>query len=74
MEDRETLDCLYKILEQAKALANEDAAALRVAGERISVIVVDVLYELDFSLADVTSLLPLFKREQTRPHAAADTQ
>jgi hypothetical protein len=63
MQDAEALQRLRAILTEAKALAGADTATLRVAGERISVIVVDVLYELDFELADVTSLLPAMRRE-----------
>jgi hypothetical protein len=64
VEDKQSLECLRRILADANLLAAQDAVTLRVAGERIAVIAADVLYELDFDLPDVTSLLPTFKREQ----------
>jgi hypothetical protein len=63
VEDNQSLERLRRRLSEANMLAGEDAVTLRVAGERIAVIAADVLYELDFDLPDVTSLLPSFKRE-----------
>jgi hypothetical protein len=63
MTEAEALQHLHAILKKARALAAAEAITARVAGERIAVIAADVLYELDFELADVTSLLPPMRRE-----------
>lgn len=46
------LDGLRTVLEEAKRLCESENIFVRVAGERIAVIAVDALYELDDSLID----------------------
>ena len=67
MDTAQALDRLRRILEEATLLAADEPVFLRVAGERIAAIVVDVLYELDPAAADLTRLMPSLRREGTTP-------
>lgn len=67
MDTPEALDRLRSILEEAKLLAAEEPVFLRVAGERIAAIVVDVLYELDPAADDLVSLMPPLRRNNQQP-------
>jgi hypothetical protein len=58
----DALNRLLAILREAQVLAASDSVIARVAGERISAIVADVLYEIDPDLEDVTALLPPMRR------------
>ena len=46
----------------ARILAADDHVMVRVSGERIAVILADLLYEIDTSLEEVISLLPRQRR------------
>jgi hypothetical protein len=62
MVNDEQLKRIKEMIEQAKFLAADESVFLRVAGERISVILADVLYEVDPSVPEVISLLPQQRR------------
>jgi hypothetical protein len=61
MEQAE-LDRLKAMAGEARALARSDHVMIRVAGERIAVIIADLLYEIDPGLDAVTPLLPEYRR------------
>lgn len=58
-----TIDRLNLFLDEARALAQNDHIMVRVTGERIAVILVDLLYEIDPERPEVISLLPAQLRE-----------
>lgn len=66
MSQMPPLDRLRAVLDHARHLAASDNLMLRVAGERIAVIVTDVLYETDLDLADPIALLPPMIREEPK--------
>jgi len=57
------LERLRDVLKHARELASSENLMLRVAGERIAVIVTDVLYEVDVDLVDPIALLPPMLRD-----------
>ena len=57
------LQHLHSLLEQARKLAQNDHIMVRVTGERIAVILADLLYEIETERAEVFSLLPEQLRE-----------
>jgi len=54
---------LYSLLEQARRLAQDDHIMVRVSGERIAVILADLLFEIDIDRPEVFSLLPTQRRD-----------
>lgn len=62
MDNNEQLDLIRQMIADAKILAADDHVMVRVSGERIAVILADLLYEIDTSLAEVISLLPQQRR------------
>ena len=63
MENNEQLDLIRQMIADASILAAQDHVMVRVSGERIAVILADLLYEIDTSLAEVISLLPQQRRK-----------
>ena len=63
MDNAEQLGLICKMIGDAKLLAADEHVMVRVSGERIAVILADLLYEIDTSLAEVISLLPQQRRE-----------
>ena len=57
------LQHLHSLLEQARKLAQDDHIMVRVTGERIAVILADLLYEIETDRAEVFSLLPEQRRD-----------
>jgi hypothetical protein len=57
------LQHLHSLLEQARKLAQNDHIMVRVTGERIAVILADLLYEIETDRAEVFSLLPEQRRD-----------
>jgi hypothetical protein len=57
------LQHLHSLLEQARKLAQNDHIMVRVTGERIAVILADLLYEIETERAEVFSLLPEQRRD-----------
>ena len=53
---------IYRLLAEARELAQDDHIMVRVCGERIGVILADLLYEIDVDRAEVLSLLPAQRR------------
>ena len=62
MADNEKLDLIHQMISDASILAAQDHVMVRVSGERIAVILADLLYEIDTGLAEVISLLPQQRR------------
>ena len=63
MSPNPTIDRLNHLLEEARALAQNEHIMVRVTGERIAVILADLLYEIDPDRAEVFSLLPAQRRD-----------
>ena len=57
------MEVIRHMIKQAHQLAADDHVMVRVAGERIAVILADLLYEIDTDLAEVFSLLPVQRRD-----------
>ena len=57
------LQHLHSMLEQARQLAQDDHIMVWVTGERIAVILADLLYEIETDRAEVFSLLPIQRRD-----------
>ncbi|MES2480573.1 MAG: hypothetical protein V4609_01145 [Pseudomonadota bacterium] len=57
------IERLHRLLDEAKVLAQDDHVMVRVTGERIAVILADLLYEIDPDRAEVFSLLPTQRRD-----------
>lgn len=62
MANNETLNLIRQMIADATTLAEQDHVMVRVSGERIAVILADLLYEIDTDLAEVISLLPQQRR------------
>lgn len=62
MNSHAQLDRINRMLGEAKVLAADDNVLVRVAGERIAVILADTLFEIDPGLPEVISLLPQLRR------------
>jgi hypothetical protein len=52
------VDRIERLLSEARELAQDEHAMVRVTGARIAVILADLLYEIDPERAEVFSLLP----------------
>ena len=63
MAKHEKLDLIHQMIADASILAAQDHVMVRVSGERIAVILADLLYEIDTGLAEVISLLPQQRRK-----------
>ena len=62
MANTENLDLIHRMIADATILAVQDHVMVRVCGERIAVILADLLYEIDPGLPEVISLLPQQRR------------
>ena len=62
MANNEKLDLIHQMIDDASILAAQEHVMVRVSGERIAVILADLLYEIDTGLAEVISLLPQQRR------------
>ena len=54
---------LSRLLDEARKLAQDDHAMVRVTGERMAVMLADLLFEIDPDRAEVFSLLPTQRRD-----------
>jgi hypothetical protein len=52
------------MISQAHVLASDEHVMVQVSGERVAVILAELLYEIDTDLEEVFSLLPIQKRER----------
>ena len=58
------MEVIRHMIIEAHLLAADEHVMVRVSGERIAVILAELLYEIDTDLAEVFSLLPTQKRER----------
>ena len=58
------MEIIRHMISQAHLLAADEHVMVRVSGERIAVILAELLYEIDTDLAEVFSLLPTQKRDR----------
>jgi hypothetical protein len=63
MNTAERLILINQMIHHAHLLAADDHVMVRVSGERIAVILADLLYEIDTGLDEVFSLLPVQRRD-----------
>jgi hypothetical protein len=61
--ETEAIELATGMLHEARRLAGSDHVMVRVAGERIAVILADLLYEIAPDLDEVISLLPPSRRD-----------
>lgn len=62
MSPNPNIERLNRLLDEARELAQDEHVMVRVTGERIAVILADLLYEIDPDRAEVISLLPTQRR------------
>lgn len=62
MANDEKFDLIHQMIAEATILAAEDHVMVRVSGERIAVILADLLYEIETDRSEVISLLPKQRR------------
>lgn len=60
----ESAKLINQMIRQAHLLAADEHVMVRVSGERIAVILADLLYEIDTDLDEVFSLLPTQRRDK----------
>ena len=58
------MEVIRHMISEAHMLAADEHVMVRVSGERIAVILAELLYEIDTDLEEVFSLLPTQKRER----------
>ena len=58
------MEVIRHMISEAHVLAADGHVMVRVSGERIAVILADLLYEIDTDLEEVFSLLPAQKRDR----------
>lgn len=63
MSVAEKKNLINQMILQAHRLAADDHVMIRVSGERIAVILADLLYEIDPDLDEVFSLLSVQRRD-----------
>lgn len=63
MVTHESIGLIRQMIREASTLAGDDHVMMRVSGERIAVILADLLYEIDVDRAEVFSLLPVQRRD-----------
>ena len=63
MVAHERMNLIRQMIHEASTLAADDHVMVRVSGERIAVILADLLYEIDVDMAEVFSLLPVQRRD-----------
>ena len=62
MANAKKFDLIHQMIAEATILAAEDHVMVRVSGERIAVILADLLYEIETDRSEVISLLPKQRR------------
>ena len=58
------MEVIRHMIGEAHLLAADEHVMVRVSGERIAVILAELLYEIDIDLEEVFSLLPTQKRDR----------
>ena len=58
------MEVIRHMIGEAHKLAADEHVMVRVSGERIAVILAELLYEIDTDLEEVFSLLPIQKRDR----------
>ena len=58
------MEVIRHMISEAHSLAADEHVMVRVSGERIAVILAELLYEIDTDLEEVFSLLPTQKRDR----------
>ena len=58
------MEVIRHMITEAHTLAADEHVMVRVSGERIAVILADLLYEIDTDLEEVFSLLPTQNRNR----------
>ena len=58
------MEVIKHMISEAHMLAADEHVMVRVSGERIAVILAELLYEIDTDLEEVFSLLPIQKRDR----------
>lgn len=58
------MEVIRHMIGEAHKLAADEHVMVRVSGERIAVILAELLYEIDTDLEEVFSLLPVQKRDR----------
>lgn len=58
------MEVIRHMIGEAHKLAADEHVMVRVSGERIAVILAELLYEIDTDLEEVFSLLPTQKRDR----------
>ena len=58
------MEVIKHMISEAHMLAADEHVMVRVSGERIAVILAELLYEIDTDLAEVFSLLPTQRRDR----------
>ena len=58
------MEVIRHMIGEAHKLAADEHVMVRVSGERIAVILAELLYEIDIDLEEVFSLLPTQKRDR----------
>ena len=64
MASNTQMEVIRHMISEAHMLAADEHVMVRVSGERIAVILADLLYEIDIDLEEVFSLLPTQKRDR----------
>ena len=64
MASNSNMEVIRHMISQAHLLAADEHVMVRVSGERIAVILAELLYEIDTDLAEVFSLLPTQRRDR----------
>ena len=64
MASNTQMEVIRRMISEAHGLAADEHVMVRVSGERIAVILADLLYEIDTDLEEVFSLLPSQKRDR----------
>ncbi len=63
MASNTPMEVIRHMISEAHLLAADEHVMVRVSGERIAVILAELLYEIDTDLSEVFSLLPTQKRD-----------
>ena len=64
MASNTQMEVIRHMISEAHKLAADEHVMVRVSGERIAVILAELLYEIDTDLEEVFSLLPIQKRDR----------
>ena len=64
MASNPQMEVIRHMISEAHMLAADEHVMVRVSGERIAVILADLLYEIDTDFEEVFSLLPTQRRDR----------